>query len=86
MGMSSATITSKGQVTIPKKVRDKLHLKPGDIINFEIESSNSVRITSAKRSPSEAYGILFREDQKAYTVEEMNEGIEEYIRKKYKKK
>tara|TARA_R110002126_G_scaffold185155_1_gene333659 strand:- start:12366 stop:12620 length:255 start_codon:yes stop_codon:yes gene_type:complete len=84
--MPSATITSKGQVTIPKKVRDKLQLKSGDTINFEIESTNSARITSAKRSPSEAYGILFREDQKAYTVEEMDEGIAEYLRKKYRKK
>ncbi|MFY0684094.1 MAG: AbrB/MazE/SpoVT family DNA-binding domain-containing protein [Balneola sp.] len=84
--MPSATITSKGQVTIPKKVRDKLHLKSGDTINFEVESANSARITSAKRSRSEAYGILFREDQKAYTVEEMDEGITEYLRKKYKKK
>lgn len=84
--MSSATITSKGQVTIPKKIRDKLQLKTGDTINFEIESTHSARITSTKRSPSEAYGILFREDQKAYTVEEMDEGIVEYLREKYKKK
>ncbi|MEO9885210.1 MAG: AbrB/MazE/SpoVT family DNA-binding domain-containing protein [Balneola sp.] len=84
--MPSATITSKGQVTIPKKIRDKLQLKAGDTLNFEIESTNSARITSTKRPPSEAYGILFREDQKAYTVEEMDEGIAEYLRKKYKKK
>ncbi|MBN2858158.1 MAG: AbrB/MazE/SpoVT family DNA-binding domain-containing protein, partial [Candidatus Delongbacteria bacterium] len=30
--MSTATITTKGQITIPKKVRDDLHLNTGDII------------------------------------------------------
>jgi antitoxin PrlF len=30
-------LTSKGQTTIPRKVRDKLALKPGDLIAFEIQ-------------------------------------------------
>ena len=32
-----ATITSKGQVTLPKPIRDRLHLKPGDKIDFMLE-------------------------------------------------
>jgi antitoxin PrlF len=30
-------LTSKGQTTIPRKVRDKLALQPGDLIAFEIQ-------------------------------------------------
>jgi AbrB family looped-hinge helix DNA binding protein len=30
-------LTSKGQTTIPREVRDKLALKPGDLIAFEIQ-------------------------------------------------
>lgn len=30
-----ATLTSKGQVTIPIHVRNRLHLKPGDILEFD---------------------------------------------------
>ena len=29
------TVTSKGQVTIPKRVRDLLGIKPGSVIDFE---------------------------------------------------
>jgi AbrB family looped-hinge helix DNA binding protein len=34
-------ITSKGQVTIPKKVRESLGLEPGDFITYEIADDNS---------------------------------------------
>lgn len=30
-----ATITSKGQITIPKKVRERLNLEPGDVLEFD---------------------------------------------------
>ena len=32
--MSNATLTSKGQTTIPKEIRDSLGLKPRDQLNF----------------------------------------------------
>lgn len=31
----SATVTSKGQITIPKRVRDLLGIKPGSLVDFE---------------------------------------------------
>jgi len=30
-----ATLTSKGQITIPIHVRNRLHLKPGDVLEFD---------------------------------------------------
>lgn len=35
--MNKSTLTSKGQLTIPKEVRDLLNLKPGDEFSFEVE-------------------------------------------------
>ena len=47
--MPTATITSKGQVTIPKKVRDQLGLQAGDILSFDVESVDKIIIRPEKK-------------------------------------
>lgn len=39
-----ATITSKGQVTIPKRIRDELGLQAGTEIEFTIEEDGTIRV------------------------------------------
>jgi len=40
----TTTMNGKGQVTIPKKVRDALHLGPGDCVDFDIKCDGQVMI------------------------------------------
>ena len=40
--MALATMTSKGQVTIPKEIREKLHIKPKDRITFSVEGDHAI--------------------------------------------
>jgi antitoxin PrlF len=35
-------LTSKSQTTIPKRVRDRLRLKPGDFVNYEIDGDRAI--------------------------------------------
>lgn len=44
-------LTVKGQVTIPKRVRDKLGLKPGDEVAFGVAGDGEVTIRKAKGKP-----------------------------------
>jgi antitoxin PrlF len=44
-------LTSKGQVTIPKPVRDRLGVKAGDEIAFELGGDGRVTIAKAKSKP-----------------------------------
>jgi len=48
--MSEARMTSKGQITVPKDVRLKLGLRPGDRIRFLLEADGRVRLMPAKRT------------------------------------
>lgn len=50
----ATTLTSKGQVTIPKPVRDRLGLKPGSRVEFELAQDGRVTVKAAgkpQRSP-----------------------------------
>ena len=40
--MPLATMTSKGQVTIPKEIREKLRIKPKDRITFSVEGDHAI--------------------------------------------
>lgn len=42
--MPSAKITSKGRVTIPKQVRDRLHLEAGDRLSFRVRKDEVIEI------------------------------------------
>jgi len=69
------TITSKGQITLPKKIRDMLNLRPGQRVEFIMDSQGNIRMIPLKFSITELKGMVPR-PQKAVTLEEMNEAIE----------
>jgi AbrB family looped-hinge helix DNA binding protein len=48
-GAMQSAITSKGQATIPKAVRDHLKLKPGDRVKFFLQADGSVALRTAVR-------------------------------------
>ena len=55
--MIQSTITSKGQTTLPKLIRDTLGIGPGDQVCYAILDNNEVRIIPA-RPLSRLYGFL----------------------------
>ena len=72
--MSEAKMTSKGQITVPKDIRMKLGLKPGDRIRFLLEADGRVKLMPAKRDISELVGILPK-PRRVVSIEEMDEAI-----------
>ena len=72
--MSESTISSKGQVTIPKAIRTRMRLKVGDRLCFVVEADGSVRLAAATRDVSTLGDILPRPKRRA-TVDEMQLAI-----------
>ena len=72
--MTTAKITSKGRVTIPRSIREHLHVAKGDRVDFRIEENGEVRLTAA-RSVRELFGILHRPGRKPVSVEDMNAAL-----------
>ena len=55
-----ATLTSKGQTTIPKEIRDGLGIKPGDRLTFTLLSDGTVILRAKKKKILEIAGILHK--------------------------
>lgn len=53
-----ATLTSKGQVTIPKQARDSLNLDTGDRVEFIIDDDGRLFILPVTRSVKTLKGML----------------------------
>jgi AbrB family looped-hinge helix DNA binding protein len=68
--MPRARITSKGQITIPKEVRDRLGVIPGDSVDFLFENGHVEVRPVKKRSIAEFRGI-FRVERALPFEEEM---------------
>ncbi len=70
--MPSATLTSKGQVTVPKAIRDLLRLGTGDRVDFVVKEDGTVALRPATVHVRELKGFLHRKGIKPLSVEQMN--------------
>lgn len=73
--MSVATITSKGQMTIPAQVRSKLGVDAGDRIEFVEVEEGQFAIVAATRPVQELKGRFKGRRSKLVSIEEMNAAI-----------
>ena len=73
--MPTATLTSKGQLKLPKKVREALGLKPGDQVDFVVDAAGEVRVRPGAHDVSELRGFLHRAGRPAVSLERMEESI-----------
>jgi AbrB family looped-hinge helix DNA binding protein len=60
----STTLTSKGQVTIPKRIRDALRLAPGAAVDFAVDAAGQVILMPAalpagkRRAPGDRFDAV----------------------------
>ena len=65
------TITSKGQITIPKAVRERLHLEIGDKVYFDVRNDGSVVLVARNEPVEGLFGVL-KGRRKPLTIDDMN--------------
>lgn len=72
--MAESTVTSKGQITIPKAVRERLHLEPGDTVYFDVQDDGSVSMMTRKHPITSLSGLLKGKVKlkRPITIREMN--------------
>ena len=81
--MPTATMTTKGQVTIPKEIREHLQIETGDRLSFVVQEDGSVVVKPITRDVRELGGLLRRPEQRSVSLREMDEGIARRMRSKF---
>jgi antitoxin PrlF len=81
--MPTATLTSKGQTTIPREVREFLNLKSGDRLEFKLNTNDkTVTLRAVNIDIAGLKGFLKSEGMKAYNPNERKVALKKRAEKK----
>jgi antitoxin PrlF len=75
MSIPTSALTNDGWITIPQEIRELLNLRPGDRIDFVIESEGRVYLQPSPVDVRELSGMLYQADRPPISLEAMEEAI-----------
>lgn len=70
-----ATVTDKGQVTLPKAIRDRLGIRAGTRIDFEVQPDDTLKVRVLTRGATGLFGLLARPGEAARSLDEIDAGV-----------
>ncbi len=70
-----ATVTDKGQLTVPKAIREQFGIEPGTKLDFEPQADGTLRVRVLARGSAGLFGLLHEPGRKALSQVEMEAGI-----------
>ncbi len=70
-----ATVTDKGQVTVPKEIREQTGIVPGSRLDFAVQADGTLRVRVLTRGADNLFGLLHRAGLPARSIEQMDQGI-----------
>lgn len=73
--MPSSLITAKGQTTIPKAIRDRLRVGPGDRVDFVVQPDGTVTLEPALHGVAPLKGLLAARGRPRVSVAAMHRAI-----------
>lgn len=81
----TATVTSKGQITIPVEVRKRLNLRAGDRVDFVLEADGRVSLQSRTTPFEQLRGMFHRKGRKAMSVRDMDRARDAALLERWKR-
>jgi len=82
--MALATLTNKGQVTVPKAIRTSLGIHSGDKLEFVITDTGEALLIPVTKRVDEVFGILHKPGRKPVSIEGMDAAIKQKMREAFK--
>ena len=73
--MPAATLTSKGQITLPKAIRELLRLDTGDTVDFIVGENGDVQVRAGRYDVRDLRGLLRKPGRKPVSLDAMDDAI-----------
>jgi len=84
MAIAQSKVTAQGQISIPARVRQKLGIGPGSVLEWDEQGDNIVVRRAGKYTFEDIRKVLFPEGPPPKkSLEELKEGIRSYIKKRH---
>ena len=83
MALAHSKLTAQGQISVPAKVRQKLGVGPGSVLEWDEDGDRIVVRKAGRYSFADIHRAIFRKKPRARSLDELKEGIRRYIRKRH---
>jgi AbrB family looped-hinge helix DNA binding protein len=83
MALAHSKVTAQGQVSVPAKVRQRLGVGPGSVLEWDDDGDRVVVRKAGRFSSEDIHKALFTRTPHRRTVEELRAGIRRYIKKRH---
>ena len=82
MVLAHSKLTAQGQISVPAKVRHRLGVGPGSVLEWDEEGGQIVVRKTGRYTSEDVHRALFRRPPRPRTVKELKEGIRGHIRRR----
>lgn len=83
MALAHSRLTSQGQISVPARVRRKLGVGPGSILEWDDEGEQVVVRRAGRYTSEDVHRRLFAEVPKARALTELREGVRRHVRARH---
>jgi AbrB family looped-hinge helix DNA binding protein len=79
-----ATLTSKGQVTLPTSIRERLGLDAGSVLDFQLLADDTITVRAVKPDARRLRGLLRSPHPQPVSVEQMDDAIARHLLERHR--
>jgi AbrB family looped-hinge helix DNA binding protein len=83
MALAHSKLTAQGQISVPAKVRQRLGVGPGSVLEWDEDGDQVVVRKAGRYTSQDIHRALFPTSPKRRTLSELKEGIRRHIRRRH---
>jgi AbrB family looped-hinge helix DNA binding protein len=83
MALAHSKITAQGQVSVPAKVRQRLGVGPGSVLQWDEDGDRVIVRKAGRYSSEDIHRVLFSRSPRRRTVKDLKAGIRRYMKKRH---